>query len=162
MLEFSPIFGMTDEVELTDTELEAIHGGRGRHHGGGYFGNPYGGFNGYGYIPTEVLLLTPTTIVPSDVSTAPSTTDFDDYHGTIHCRADDLRGTNHYPVDYHGSIIDHCYPADSVGAIARLISNLEEYCIVDQSELFSECAMKESPAYEPGFLYAQNRAALRF
>lgn len=75
MLEFSPIFGMTDEVELTDTELEAIHGGRGRHHGGGYFGNPYGGFNGYGYIPTEVLLLTPTTIVPSDVSTAPSTTD---------------------------------------------------------------------------------------
>jgi hypothetical protein len=76
MLEFSPIFGKTDEVELTDAELEAIHGGR-WHHGGGYFGGPYGGFYGYGYMPTEVLLLVPTPVatVPSNVTTAPSPVD---------------------------------------------------------------------------------------
>jgi hypothetical protein len=76
MLEFSPIFGETDAIELTDAELEAVcggHGGRGHGRGWGDFGAPYGGLYGYGFAPTfapEVLLL---TTVPSETTTAPST-----------------------------------------------------------------------------------------
>jgi hypothetical protein len=95
MLEFSRTLGQKDELELTDAELQGIHGGLlharvglgegghhwGGHHEGGYCGGGYYGGGGcygssgfypvgYGYPYAPVAVAAPTTAVIAEPATA--------------------------------------------------------------------------------------------